>query len=77
MAGALSRAACAALGSAESLAATRALVDARLRQAERTDGAAPRADRAGGVGITSIYRMPPRQWGRGGEVREGERTCWV
>ena len=50
----------------------------RARGRVRTDGTARRADRAGGVGITSTYWMPPRQWGRGGGVeRKGERRCWV
>jgi hypothetical protein len=59
------------------LVVMRAAVGARTHKADRMDGAAQRADRAGGVGITPIYWMPPRQWGRGGEV-EGRRTkCGV
>ena len=42
-------------------------------EAECTNGAAQPADRAGGVGITSTCWIPPRQWGRGGEV-ERRRT---
>jgi regulator of protease activity HflC (stomatin/prohibitin superfamily) len=41
-------------------------------EAERMNGAAQPANRSGGVGITSTYWMPPRQWGRGGEA-EGRR----
>jgi regulator of protease activity HflC (stomatin/prohibitin superfamily) len=40
------------------------------------NGAAQPANRAGGVGIASTYWMPPRQWGRGGEV-EGRRTIML
>jgi hypothetical protein len=46
-------------------------------EAEGMNGAAQPANRSGGVGITSTYWMPPRQWGRGGGVEEGEGKCWV
>jgi regulator of protease activity HflC (stomatin/prohibitin superfamily) len=42
-------------------------------EAERMNGVAHPANRGGGVGITSTYWIPPRQWGRGGEAERRRR----
>jgi hypothetical protein len=81
MSGAVSRPVCAAPEPWGSRAKDRASQDGRVEKprVNHGDGAAPRADRNGGVGITSIYWSARGQWGpRAGQAEQGNvrrRTC--